>query len=141
MIPVTEHIALSDEEIDESFIRSSGPGGQHVNKTSTGVQLRFNVAGSPSLPEGVRERLLARAGSRLTSDGVLVITATSHRSQKGNREDALQRLIELIRAAAVPPRPRRKTRPTKASKTRRLEGKRIRGIVKATRRTVRGDEG
>lgn len=139
MIPVTEHIVLGDDEIEESFIRSSGPGGQHVNKTSTGVQLRFDVAGSPSLPGGVRVRLMAMAGSRLTSEGVLVITATNFRSQKGNREEALNRLLEMIRAAAVPPRRRQKTRPSKAAKARRLEGKRQRSERKQTRGPVRGD--
>jgi len=141
MIYVTENIVLDEGELEESFIRSSGPGGQNVNKTSTGVQLRFDASGSPSLPEGVRARLMALAGSRLTSDGSIVITATNNRSQKGNREEAQARLVALIQAAAVPPRPRRKTRPTKASKTRRLEGKRHRGEVKAARKPVRGDDG
>lgn len=139
MIYVTEHIALDESELQESFIRSAGPGGQHVNKTSTGVQLRFDVAASPSLPEGVRARLLARRDSRLTAEGVLVITATSQRSQKANREEAVDRLVQLVRAAATPPRARRKTRPTRASKTRRLEGKRHRASIKANRGPVRDD--
>jgi ribosome-associated protein len=139
MIYITEHIVLSEDELQETFIRSSGPGGQHVNKTSTGVQLRFDVANSASLPEGVRARLLARADSRLTEDGILVITATSQRSQKGNREEALERLVQLIRAAATPPRPRHKTRPSRAAKARRLDGKRRRGEIKAMRGPVRND--
>jgi len=139
MIYVTDHIALDESELEESFIRSSGPGGQHVNKTSTGVQLRFDAAGSPSLGEGVRARLMALAGSRLTAEGAIVITATNHRSQKGNREEAVERLIQLIRAAAVPPRPRRKTRPSRAAKARRMDSKRRRGEIKAGRRPVRPD--
>lgn len=140
MISITEYIALADDEIEESFIRSSGPGGQHVNKSSTGVQLRFDVAHSTSLPEGVRARLRALAGSRMTAEGVLVITATNFRSQKANREEAIGRLVALIRAAAVPPRHRRRTRPSKAAKARRLDGKRQRGALKQTRRPVRGND-
>lgn len=140
MIPITEYIALADDEIEESFIRSSGPGGQHVNKSSTGVQLRFDVTNSPSLSDSVRARLRTLAGSRLTADGVLVITATNFRSQKANREEAVDRLVMLIRAAAVPPRRRRKTRPSKAAKARRMDGKRQRGELKKTRRPVRGHD-
>lgn len=139
MIQVTENIVLDDSELEESFIRSSGPGGQHVNKTSTGVQLRFDAAGSPSFGEGVRARLMALAGSRLTAEGVIVITATNHRSQKDNREEALARLVQLIRAAAPPPRHRRKTRPSRAAKARRMDSKRKRGEIKAGRRPVRPD--
>src|SRR3954447_10310944 len=109
MIRVTDDIALDEREIDETFVRASGPGGQNVNKLSTAVQLRFDVRRSPSLPDPVRLRLERLAGSRLTSDGVLVIVAQRHRTQERNRKDALERLIELIREAAIPPTPRRPT--------------------------------
>ena len=140
MIRVTPSIAIDESEIEESFVRASGPGGQHVNKTSSAVQLRFDVRRSPSLPNDVALRLMRLAGSRLTQDGVLVITAQSHRSQKMNRDEALERLLELIREAAVPPVPRRATKPTKASKERRLEGKKRRGEVKGLRQTKPGRE-
>jgi ribosome-associated protein len=133
MIRVTDHIALDESELDESFIRSSGPGGQNVNKLATAVQLRFDVRGSPSLTDEVRARLERLAGRRLTREGVLVITAQSHRTQERNRADALDRLLELIRAAAIRPVPRRPTRPTGASKRRRLDSKKHRGGVKAMR--------
>jgi ribosome-associated protein len=133
MIRVTDHIALDESELDESFIRASGPGGQNVNKLATAVQLRFDVGRSPSLTDEVRGRLERLAGRRLTRDGVLVITAQSHRTQERNRADALDRLLELIRAAAVRPVPRRATRPTKASRVRRLESKKRRGGIKALR--------
>src|SRR3954469_6320644 len=112
MIRITDQIAIDEREIEESFIRSSGPGGQNVNKLATAVQLRFDVRGSPSLPSDVRTRLERLAGRRLTGEGVLVITAQRHRTQERNRQDALDRLIELIRTAAVAPKPRRPTRPT-----------------------------
>ncbi|HEY1541402.1 MAG TPA: alternative ribosome rescue aminoacyl-tRNA hydrolase ArfB [Xanthobacteraceae bacterium] len=133
MIRVTDHIALDESELDESFIRSSGPGGQNVNKLATAVQLRFDVRGSPSLTDEVRARLERLAGRRLTREGVLVITAQSHRTQERNRADALDRLLDLIRAAAVRPVPRRPTRPTRASKRRRLDSKKHRGGIKAMR--------
>jgi len=133
MIRITPHIALDESELDESFIRSSGPGGQNVNKLSTAVQLRFDVRHSPSLTDEVRTRLERLAGRRLTREGVLVITAQSHRTQERNRADALERLVELIRQAAVRPVPRRPTRPTKASRRRRLDAKKRRGSVKALR--------
>jgi len=133
MIRINDHIAIDDSEISESFIRASGPGGQNVNKLATAVQLRFDVRRSPSLPHEVRARLERLAGRRLTRDGVLVITAQRHRTQERNRADALTRLIEMIRAAAVRPTPRRPTRPTLGSKVRRLEGKKRRGGVKALR--------
>jgi ribosome-associated protein len=133
MIRINHRIAIDESEIAESFIRSSGPGGQNVNKLATAVQLRFDVRHSPSLPEDVRPRLERLAGRRLTRDGVLVITAQRHRTQERNRDDALERLVALIRAAAVAPTPRRATRPTLGSKLRRLEGKKRRAGVKALR--------
>ncbi len=133
MIRITDNIAIDESELEESFIRASGPGGQHVNKTETAVQLRFNVRRSLSLPNDVAVRLMKLAGSRLTQDGVIVITAQSERSQKRNREEALARLIELIQQAAVRPVPRRATKPTKASKQRRLEGKKRRSGIKSLR--------
>ena len=134
MIRITDHIAIDESELSETFIRSSGPGGQNVNKLATAVQLRFDVRNSPSLPGDVRTRLERLAGRRLTNDGVLVSTAQSHRTQERNRADALDRLVELIKAAAVRPVPRRPTKPTKASRRRRLESKKRRGGIKALRR-------
>ena len=134
MIPITSRIAIDESELSESFIRASGPGGQNVNKLATAVQLRFNVRASPSLPDDVRVRLERLAGSRLTRDGYLVIIAQRHRMQGRNREDALERLIDLIRRAAVAPRVRRPTRPTKASRQRRVEAKKHRAGVKQMRR-------
>jgi ribosome-associated protein len=133
MIRINDHIGIGEDEIAESFIRSSGPGGQNVNKLATAVQLRFDVRHSPSLPDEVRARLERLAGKRLTRDGVLVITAQRHRTQERNRADALERLIALIRAAAVRPTPRRPTRPTLGSKLRRLESKKRRSGTKALR--------
>jgi ribosome-associated protein len=139
MLHATASIRIDPSELEESFVRASGPGGQNVNKVSTAVQLRFDVGRSPSLPEPVRRRLLALAGRRLTGDGVLVITANRFRSQARNREDARERLIDLIREAATPPVPRRATRPPKASKTRRKEDKRQRSTVKSLRRVTDAD--
>ena len=135
MIHVTGRIAIDEREIEESFVRASGPGGQNVNKLSTAVQLRFDVRHSPSLPPDVRERLERMAGSRLTNDGVLVIIAQRHRTQARNRADALDRLIEMIRQAAITPVKRRPTRPTKASRERRIEGKKRRSGLKNLRRS------
>jgi ribosome-associated protein len=135
MIRVSHHIAIDEREIAESFVRASGPGGQNVNKLATAVQLRFDVRHSPSLPDDVRERLERLAGSRLTRDGVLIIAAQRHRTQARNRQDALGRLIELIRQAAVAPVKRRPTRPTKASRERRIEGKKRRAGIKQLRRS------
>jgi ribosome-associated protein len=134
MIRVTAGLAIDPAEIEESFVRAAGPGGQHVNTTSSAVQLRFDVRRSPSLPDDVRRRLERLAGSRLTRDGVLVLQAQGHRSQKRNREEALARLVALVRAAARPPTPRKPTRPSKASKHRRLEHKKKHGALKALRR-------
>jgi ribosome-associated protein len=133
MIRVTETISIDEREIEESFVRASGPGGQNVNNVASAVQLRFDVRGSPSLPQGVRTRLERLAGARLTRDGVLVIIAQRLRTQVGNRADALDRLIELIRRAAIAPRPRRPTRPTRASRERRIEGKKRRAGIKKRR--------
>ena len=134
MIRITGRISIDEREIAESFVRSSGPGGQNVNKLSTAVQLRFDVRHSPSLPADVAARLERLAGTRLTRDGVLVITAQRHRTQLRNRQDALDRLIELIRRAATPPVPRRPTKPTAGSRERRIEGKKRRAKVKGLRR-------
>ena len=133
MIRVTPRITLDERELEEHFIRASGPGGQNVNKLSTAVQLRFDVRRSPSLPDDVRVRLMRLAGRRLTQDGVLVITAQSHRTQLQNREDAREKLLVLIRAAAERPVPRRPTRPSAGSKRRRLESKQRRAGIKALR--------
>ena len=133
-IRITDHISLDEREIEESFVRSSGPGGQNVNKLSTAVQLRFDVRRSPSLPNDVAIRLMRLAGSRLTKDGVLVIVAQSHRTQERNRQDARDRLVALIRQAAVVPVKRRKTKPTRASREKRIESKKRRGNIKGLRR-------
>jgi ribosome-associated protein len=134
VIQVTDHISIDEREIEESFVRASGPGGQNVNKLATAVQLRFDVRGSPSLPAEVRARLERLAGTRMTRDGVLIIIAQRHRTQARNREDALERLVELVRRAAVAPRLRRPTRPTAAARKRRIEGKKHRAGVKRLRR-------
>ncbi|WNJ93429.1 alternative ribosome rescue aminoacyl-tRNA hydrolase ArfB [Bosea sp. 685] len=133
MIQVTPSIAIDESELEESFVRASGPGGQHVNKVSSAVQLKFDIRRSPSLPNDVAVRLMKLAGSRLTQDGVIVIVAQAQRSQKRNREEARERLLELIREAAVRPQTRRPTKPTKASKEKRLVSKDKRASIKAGR--------
>jgi len=140
MIRVTQTISISEREIEERFIHSSGPGGQNVNKVATGVQLRFNAAACPSLSEPVRRRLAALAGGRMTQEGVLILDVRRFRTQEQNRRDALERLIALLRQASQPPKRRYATRPTTASKTRRLESKRRKSLTKRTRGLIRRHE-
>ena len=130
---ITDAISLGEEELEEHFVRASGPGGQNVNKVATAVQLFFDAAHSPSLGHEVRARLLILAGRRATKDGVIVIVARRHRTQEMNRADARARLFELIARAANPPKPRRKTRVPKASKEKRIESKKSRGTLKRMR--------
>jgi ribosome-associated protein len=136
MIQVTESISIEESEIQQDFVRSSGPGGQNVNKVSTSVQLRFDVRNSPSLPPDVRERLIKQAGRRVTSEGVLIIEGRRFRTQEANRRDTVMRLVALIRKAAEKPKARRRTRPTLQSKRRRLETKRRRSQIKKLREPV-----
>lgn len=135
MIPITEKIALDERELHEEFVRASGPGGQNVNKVATATQLYFDVRHSPSLPDDVRARLIRLAGRRVTQEGVLIISASRFRTQEQNREDARNRLVELIRQAAVPPLKRKKTRPTAAAREKRLESKKRESKIKRLRRT------
>ena len=133
MIQITDTITIDESELQQEFIRASGPGGQNVNKVSTAVQLRFDVAKSPSLPEDVRKRLMSLAHKKITDEGILIINARRFRTQGANRQDATRRLIELIRKAAEEPRTRHKTRPTLASKMRRLAIKRHHAKIKRLR--------
>ncbi len=135
MLRINDQISIDESELEESFVRSSGPGGQNVNKLSTAVQLRFDVRRSLALPNDVALRLMRLAGKRMTNDGVLVIIAQNHRTQERNRAEARERLIDLVRQAAVRPVPRRATKPTKASKQKRLEGKKRRSGIKDMRRS------
>lgn len=136
-IPVTRSISIDSDEIDETFTRSGGAGGQHVNTTDSAVLLRFDVANSPNLPEAVKHRLAALAGSRLTKDGVLVLRSEGSRSQEMNRREIRERLVELIREATFVPKKRRPTKPSKAAKARRVDSKVKRSVVKAGRGKVR----
>jgi ribosome-associated protein len=140
MLKVTESIVLADDELQEKFIIATGPGGQNVNKVATAVQLRFDAAKSPNLPKAVFRRLCVAAGRRMTNDGVLVLMASKYRSQDRNRQDARERLAELIREAAVTPKHRRPTKPTKGSQRRRLDSKRKHSIRKNQRGRVSNDD-
>jgi len=139
-LEITPGIVIEDAELEERFVRASGPGGQNVNKVSTAVQLRFDPARSPALSGEARERLRVLAGSRMTNDGVLVIDAREHRTQSQNRDEARARLIDLIRRALVRPKRRKKTRPGLAAKQRRVDTKKRRGAIKSGRGKPRGDE-
>jgi len=140
MLVITPNISIDDAEIEEHFIRSSGPGGQNVNKVETTVQLRFNAADSPSINSGIYARLKIIAGRRMTADGVLILTAQSHRTQDRNRKDARERLAALILRAVTPPKHRRPTRPSRAAKARRLDSKKQRSGLKKSRKSPgRGD--
>ena len=135
MIEVNDRVTIDEAELQFDFIRSSGPGGQNVNKVSSGVQLRYDVKNSPSLPEEVRKRLMQMAHNRITQDGILIVEAKQYRTQEQNRQAAIERLVELIRQASKKPKIRKRTRPSKAAKRKRLEAKRRRGQIKRLRRS------
>jgi len=134
-IEINDQISIDESELQLEFVQASGPGGQNVNKVATAVQLRFDAASSPSLPEEVRTRLRRLAGRRMTAEGILIVEASQHRSQERNRQEAIDRLVDLLRKAAKKPRLRRKTKPTAASRRKRLETKRRRGEIKRLRRS------
>jgi len=136
MIYITENINISENELQEDFVRASGPGGQNVNKVSTAVQLRFDVVNSPSLPEDVKNRLIKLAGSKMTDEGILIIDSREYRTQNRNRAGALNRLVELVKKASEKPKRRIKTKPTKGAKEKRLQGKKQRSAVKTLRKSV-----
>jgi ribosome-associated protein len=136
MIYITDRISISEKELQEDFVRASGPGGQNVNKVATAVQLRFDVVNSPSLQDDIKQRLIRIAGKKMTDDGVLIIDSQEHRTQKRNREQALDRLVDLIKKALEKPKRRIKTRPTRAAKEKRLKGKKLRSAVKTLRKGV-----
>lgn len=140
MIAITDAIALGETEIAMDFVRASGPGGQNVNKVATAVCLRFDVAGSPSLPADVRARLIRLAGKKVSAEGILTLQAQRFRTQEANRRDAIQRLVALIQKACIPPRPRKPTRPTAASRQRRLDEKQRRKTAKIRRQKIRAVE-
>jgi len=140
MIEITSWLRIDEDELVWKATRASGPGGQHVNKTSTAIELRFDVRNSPALPEDVKARLETLAGSRLTQDGVLILFSQGSRSQEMNRQDAQERLVDLIRRATEKPKPRRPTKPTYSSKLKRLDGKAKRGTVKSGRGRVKVDD-
>ena len=140
MIHITNSIIIDEKEIQEDFIHASGPGGQNVNKVATAVQLRFDVRNSPSLPGDIRERLVRLAGRRITGEGTLIIKAGRFRTQDRNRQDAINRLVDLIQRASVIPKARRKTKPTLSSKKRRMEEKHRHGDIKRARRPVAAEE-
>ncbi len=139
MIPVTTNITLSDNEIKVSFTHASGPGGQNVNKVATAVKLTFDIVNSPSLPQDVKKRLQALGGRRVTKEGALIIDARRYRTQERNRQDAVDRLVSLVRNAASKPKPRKRTRPTRASREKRIQSKRNRSVVKQMRQAVNPD--
>ena len=140
MIPVTDDVIIYETEIHMDFVRSSGPGGQNVNKVSTAVQLRFDVRNTASIPVEIQERLIRLAGKRVTAEGVLIIHASRFRTQERNRQDAIDRLVQLVRRAAEKPKRRVKTRPSLSSKERQLAKKRRRSHIKKMRRIVTGDD-
>ena len=135
-IPITEDITLDEDELVWNFVHSSGPGGQNVNKVSSAVQLRFDIAHSRSIPQDIHQRLIALAGNRATQDGVLILKGNQFRTQEQNKQDVLERLVQLVRQAATKPRPRRKTRPPASAKRRRLDGKRRQSQLKSLRRRI-----